>query len=160
MRLPPHPHPPIALPRLCPACAACRSSDGVHEVALGGIEKDSELAGMDQEVFAAAPPAAMRKLLQVRRGWRGGWGGWGWERGRAHVSSRSASQDADPRCPAHSSQLAPRSSPALPNASNPTPPLLQYLDYRYGGARRYMEAIGFGADQQAQLAAGLMQGDW
>ncbi len=42
-----------------------RSSDGVHEVALGGIEKDSDLAGMDQAVFAAAPPEAMRGLMQV-----------------------------------------------------------------------------------------------
>ena len=43
------------------------SSDGVHEVALGGIEKDSELSGMDQAVFAAAPPAAMRGLLDYCR---------------------------------------------------------------------------------------------
>lgn len=39
----------------------------MHEVALGGLEKNSELAGMDQSVFAAAPPRAMRGLLQYLR---------------------------------------------------------------------------------------------
>ena len=48
-----------------PSTAVACSSDGVHEVALGGIEKDSDLAGMDQAVFAAAPPEAMRGLMQV-----------------------------------------------------------------------------------------------
>ena len=52
-------------PQPQPTHAAVRSSDGVHEVALGGIEKDSDLAGMDQAVFAAAPPEAMRGLMQV-----------------------------------------------------------------------------------------------
>lgn len=52
-------------PQPQPTPAAVRSSDGVHEVALGGIEKDSDLAGMDQAVFAAAPPEAMRGLMQV-----------------------------------------------------------------------------------------------
>lgn len=32
------------------------------------MEKDDDLIGMDQEVFAAAPPEAMRKLLQVGGG--------------------------------------------------------------------------------------------
>lgn len=36
----------------------------MHEVALGGIEKQSDLRGMDEKVFAAAPPEAMRGLLQ------------------------------------------------------------------------------------------------
>jgi protein tyrosine/serine phosphatase len=47
-------------------------SDGVHEVALGGIEKDSDLAGMDQAVFAAAPPEAMRGLMQYPKERYGG----------------------------------------------------------------------------------------
>ena len=49
--------------------AACRSG-GVQQVALGGLEKQGELKGMDEAVFSAAPPEAMRGLLQV--------GGLGW----------------------------------------------------------------------------------
>ena len=44
----------------------------MHEVALGGIEKQSDLKGMDEAVFAAAPPAAMRGLLQYCRQRYGG----------------------------------------------------------------------------------------
>ncbi|KAI3438607.1 hypothetical protein D9Q98_001030 [Chlorella vulgaris] len=39
-------------------------SDGVHEVALGGIEKEGDLRGVDDSIFAAAPPEAMRGLIQ------------------------------------------------------------------------------------------------
>ncbi|KAL4425778.1 hypothetical protein ABPG75_009794 [Micractinium tetrahymenae] len=39
-------------------------SAGVHQVALGGLEKQGELKGMDEAVFSAAPPEAMRGLLQ------------------------------------------------------------------------------------------------
>lgn len=39
----------------------------MHEVALGGVEKDSTFKGLDQEVFAAAPPEAMCGLLKVRQ---------------------------------------------------------------------------------------------
>ncbi|KAL4445823.1 hypothetical protein ABPG77_009022 [Micractinium sp. CCAP 211/92] len=55
--------------------AACGASDeeivadytrsgGVQQVALGGLEKQGELKGMDEAVFSAAPPEAMRGLLQ------------------------------------------------------------------------------------------------
>lgn len=39
-------------------------SGGVQQVALGGLEKQGELKGMDEAVFSAAPPEAMRGLLQ------------------------------------------------------------------------------------------------
>ncbi|PSC68002.1 tyrosine serine [Micractinium conductrix] len=58
--------------------AACGASDeeivadyvrsaGVHQVALGGLEKQSDLKGMDEAVFSAAPPEAMRGLLDYCR---------------------------------------------------------------------------------------------
>lgn len=39
-------------------------SDGVDAVALGGLEKMQETQGMDQHLFASAPPEAMREVLQ------------------------------------------------------------------------------------------------
>ncbi len=44
----------------------------MHQVALGGIEKQEDLKGMDNELFAAAPPEAMRCLLQYLRSRYGG----------------------------------------------------------------------------------------
>lgn len=40
----------------------------MQQVALGGLEKQGELKGMDEAVFSAAPPEAMRGLLQVGSG--------------------------------------------------------------------------------------------
>jgi hypothetical protein len=47
-------------------------SDGVDQVALGGIEKMKETQGMDQHLFASAPPAAIRELLDYIRDTYGG----------------------------------------------------------------------------------------
>ena len=38
-------------------------SDAYHAVALGGLEKDKRLAGVDWDVFARAPATAMRCTL-------------------------------------------------------------------------------------------------
>lgn len=38
-------------------------SDAYHAVALGGLEKDTRLAGVDWDVFARAPATAMRCTL-------------------------------------------------------------------------------------------------
>lgn len=39
-------------------------SDGVNQIALGGLEKMKDVQGMDPKIFASAPPEAMEKLLQ------------------------------------------------------------------------------------------------
>ena len=51
-------------------------SDGVDQVALGGLEKQSDLKGMDPAIFATAPPQAMRGLLQYAQQQYGGLGGY------------------------------------------------------------------------------------
>lgn len=38
-------------------------SDAYHAVALGGLEKDTRLSGVDWDVFARAPATAMRCTL-------------------------------------------------------------------------------------------------
>ncbi len=38
-------------------------SDAYHAVALGGLEKDKRLAGVDWDIFARAPATAMRRTL-------------------------------------------------------------------------------------------------
>lgn len=38
-------------------------SDGVNEVALGGLEKMKDVAGMEKDLFARAPPEAMKAIL-------------------------------------------------------------------------------------------------
>lgn len=47
-------------------------SDGVDQVALGGLEKMKETQGMDQHLFASAPPEAMEELLDYARSTYGG----------------------------------------------------------------------------------------
>ena len=47
-------------------------SDGVDAVALGGLEKMKEVQGMDNHLFAAAPPEVMRQLLQHAKQQYGG----------------------------------------------------------------------------------------
>jgi protein-tyrosine phosphatase len=42
-------------------------SDGIHKVALGGLEKMRDVQGMDEEIFSRAPPEAMRKLMDWSR---------------------------------------------------------------------------------------------
>lgn len=54
----------------CFSLPSCRSA-GVQQVALGGLEKQGELKGMDESVFSAAPPEAMRGLLLVGAGLAG-----------------------------------------------------------------------------------------
>jgi hypothetical protein len=39
-------------------------SDGIHKVALGGLEKMRDVQGMDEEIFSRAPPDAMKKLIE------------------------------------------------------------------------------------------------
>lgn len=47
-------------------------SDGVNKVALGGLEKMRDTQGMDQTLFASAPPEAMKKTLDyIRHRWGG-----------------------------------------------------------------------------------------
>ncbi len=59
---------PAAAPKLFPCSPPFCRSGGVQQVALGGLEKQGELKGMDEAVFSAAPPEAMRGLLQVGSG--------------------------------------------------------------------------------------------
>lgn len=47
-------------------------SDGVDQVALGGLEKMKETQGMDQQLFASAPPEAMEELLDYATSVHGG----------------------------------------------------------------------------------------
>jgi protein tyrosine/serine phosphatase len=47
-------------------------SDGVDQVALGGLEKMKETQGMDQHLFASAPPEAMKEILDYARDTYGG----------------------------------------------------------------------------------------
>lgn len=47
-------------------------SDGTDEVALGGMEKKRELQGMDRQLFASAPPEAMRVTLEYAKTKYGG----------------------------------------------------------------------------------------
>lgn len=49
-------------------------SDGIHKVALGGLEKMRDVQGMDEEIFSRAPPDAMRGLMEWSRE---RWGGRG-----------------------------------------------------------------------------------
>jgi hypothetical protein len=43
----------------------CRS-DGVDQIALGGLEKERDMQGIDPHIFSRAPPQAMERLLKVR----------------------------------------------------------------------------------------------
>lgn len=79
------------LTKSCPIF--CRS-DGVDEVALGGMEKDKELQQLDRTLFSRAPPEVMQKTL-------------------AHLQGR------------------------------------------YGGAKGYLDSIGFSQQQQERLARSL-----
>jgi protein tyrosine/serine phosphatase len=47
-------------------------SDGVDDVALGGLEKMKETQGMDQRLFASAPPEAMKEILEYAKSTYGG----------------------------------------------------------------------------------------
>ena len=47
-------------------------SDGIDQVALGGLEKMKETQGMDQRLFASAPPEAMEEVFQYARDTYGG----------------------------------------------------------------------------------------
>ncbi len=47
-------------------------SDGVDSVALGGLEKMKETQGMNQHLFASAPPEAMEEILEYARDTYGG----------------------------------------------------------------------------------------
>lgn len=53
----------LTIPSDDPACG--RRSDGVDEIALGGIEKEKDMQGIDPAIFSRAPPEAMQRLLQV-----------------------------------------------------------------------------------------------
>jgi protein tyrosine/serine phosphatase len=47
-------------------------SDGVNQIALGGLEKLRDVQGMNQELFASAPPEAMRTTLDyITQRWGG-----------------------------------------------------------------------------------------
>ncbi|GAB4817039.1 hypothetical protein N2152v2_004085 [Parachlorella kessleri] len=39
-------------------------SDGVDDIALGGIEKERDMQGIDPKIFSRAPPEAMERLLK------------------------------------------------------------------------------------------------
>ena len=47
-------------------------SDGVDQVALGGLEKMKDVEGMDKALFASAPPEAMRTTLRYAQERYGG----------------------------------------------------------------------------------------
>lgn len=51
-------------------------SDGVNAVALGGLEKMKDVAGMERDLFARAPPEAMKAILDHVREKYGGFTGY------------------------------------------------------------------------------------
>lgn len=131
-----HPRPTLTRP----SPNQTHSSDGVHEVALGGIEKHQDLKGMDQAVFAAAPREAMAGLLQVG----------------ARLVRPWACRDFSR---AHAAGWHSWRSWPMPRRPCP-PPLPQYCKERYGGMRQYMEYCGFSRQQQDSLRRCLTDGDW